>query len=290
MFDTFLASYLIEPNRSAYTVEAMLDDAAIEPEVQAEEETAALIRSAYGALVLRAVAGRPPGGAQRHALLADVELPLVAVLAAMEDAGVRVDPYLLAEIAARVADEVAELEQRAYELAGGPFTIGSPKQLGEVLFERLGLPADRKGKTGYSTDQRVLTKIRDLHPIVAVVERWRELTKLHSTYLVALPAAIAADGRIHTTFSQTTAATGRLSSTNPNLQNIPVRTPLGREIRGAFVAEPRRAPAVRRLLAGRAPDPRAPLARGGAGGRVPARGGRAPRDGRRGARHSRRRS
>jgi DNA polymerase-1 len=238
VFDTFLASYLIEPNRSAYTVEAMLDDAAIEPEVQADEETAALIRGAYGALVLRPwLAGRleERGGTR---LLADVELPLVNVLAAMEDAGVRVDPYLLAEIAARVADEVAELEQRAYELAGSPFTIGSPKQLGEVLFERLGLPADRKGKTGYSTDQRVLAKIRDLHPIVAVVERWRELTKLHSTYLVALPAAIAADGRIHTTFSQTTAATGRLSSTNPNLQNIPVRTPLGREIRGAFVAEP----------------------------------------------------
>ena len=212
----------------------------------------------------------------------------MTVLAAMEDAGVRVDPYLLAEIAARVADEVAELEQQAYELAGGPFTIGSPKQLGEVLFERLGLPADRKGKTGYSTDQRVLAKIRDLHPIVAVVERWRELTKLHSTYLVALPAAIAADGRIHTTFSQTTAATGRLSSTNPNLQNIPVRTPLGprdpRRLRGRAG----RAAAGRRLLAGRAAHPRAPLARGGAGRRVPARGGRAPRDRRRGARQARR--
>jgi DNA polymerase-1 len=104
-----------------------------------------------------------------------------------------------------------------------------------VLFERLGLPADRKGKTGYSTDQRVLSKIRHLHPIVAVVERWRELTKLHSTYLVALPQAIAADGRIHTTFGQATASTGRLSSTNPNLQNIPVRQTLGREIRGAFI-------------------------------------------------------
>jgi DNA polymerase-1 len=238
VFDTFLAAYLIEPNRSAYTVEAMMDDAAIEPQVQADEDTARLIRSAYGSLALRPwLAGRLE---ERNGtrLLADIELPLVSVLAAMEDAGIRVDPYHLAEIAARVADEVAELEQRAYDLAGGPFTIGSPKQLGEVLFERLGLPADRKGKTGYSTDQRVLQKIRDLHPIVAVVERWRELTKLHSTYLIALPAALGPDGRIHTTFSQTTAATGRLSSTNPNLQNIPVRTPLGREIRGAFVAEP----------------------------------------------------
>jgi DNA polymerase I len=107
-----------------------------------------------------------------------------------------------------------------------------------VLFERLGLPVDRKGKTGYSTDARVLAKIRDLHPIVDVVEAWREQSKLLNTYLQPLPELIdARDGRLHTTFSQTTAATGRLSSIRPNLQNIPVRTPLGREIRGAFVAE-----------------------------------------------------
>ncbi len=177
---------------------------------------------------------------ERHLarLLVDVEQPLVGVLATMEDVGVGLDPAVLREISARVEAEVATLEERAYELAGAPFTLGSPKQLGEVLFERLGLPTDRKGKTGWSTDQRVLAKIRHLHPLVEVVERWRELTKLQSTYLVALPDALGADGRIHTTFSQTTAATGRLSSINPNLQNIPVRTPLGREIRAAFVAAP----------------------------------------------------
>jgi DNA polymerase-1 len=153
----------------------------------------------------------------------------------MEDVGVRVDPAVLDAIRVRVEAEVEELEDRAYTMAGGEFAIGSPKQLGEVLFERLGLPADRKGKTGYSTDQRVLSKIRHLHEIVGVVERWRELTKLHGTYLIALPQAIGADGRIHTTFSQTTASTGRLSSTNPNLQNIPVRTEVGREIRAAFI-------------------------------------------------------
>ena len=289
VFDTFLAAYLIEPNRTAYTVEAMLDDAAIEPEVQAERGDRAPDPQRLR-LRWRCGRGWPDGLEERNGtrLLADVELPLVTVLAAMEDAGVRVDPYLLAEIAARVADEVAELEQQAYELAGGPFTIGSPKQLGEVLFERLGLPADRKGKTGYSTDQRVLRRSATMHPIVAVVERWRELTKLHSTYLVALPAALAA-GRAHPHHVLAdTAATGRLSSTNPNLQNIPVRTPLGREIRGAFVAEPGSG-----LLAADYSQVELRILahlsrRAGAGRRVPARGGRAPRDRGRGARQARR--
>ena len=171
------------------------------------------------------------------ALYEQIELPLVPVLGAMEAVGIRVDTYRLAEIAAKLADQVEELEARCHELAGGPFVIGSPKQLGEVLFERLGLPSDRRGKTGYSTDARVLAKIRHLHPIVDVVEQWREQSKLLNTYLVPLPDLIdPADGRLHTTFSQTTAATGRLSSIRPNLQNIPIRTPLGREIRSAFVA------------------------------------------------------
>jgi DNA polymerase I len=171
-------------------------------------------------------------------LYTEIELPLVPVLAEMERCGVQVDSYRLAEIAAKLRDQVDELEQQAYELAGGPFTIGSPKQLGEVLFERLGLPTDRKGKTGYSTDARVLAKIRHLHPLVDVVEAWREQSKLLNTYLEPLPGLVGEDGRLHTYFSQTTAATGRLSSIRPNLQNIPIRTPLGREIRSAFVASP----------------------------------------------------
>ncbi len=125
-------------------------------------------------------------------LYEDIELPLVPVLGAMEAAGISVDTYRLAEIAAKLADQVEELEARCHELAGGPFVIGSPKQLGEVLFERLGLPADRKGKTGYSTDARVLAKIRDMHPIVDVVEQWREQSKLLNTYLVPLPDLIDA--------------------------------------------------------------------------------------------------
>jgi DNA polymerase-1 len=166
-----------------------------------------------------------------------VELPLVEVLARMERVGVRIDVHRLGEITARVRDQVDELRDGIWALAGGEFVIDSPKQLGQVLFERLGLPTFRRGKTGYSTDRQVLRWLEDKHEIVPLIGRYRELTKLDSTYLQALPDLVADDGRLHTTFNQTVAETGRLSSTNPNLQNVPVRTPLGREIREAFVAE-----------------------------------------------------
>jgi DNA polymerase-1 len=143
----------------------------------------------------------------------------------------------MGEITARLADRVEELESRAYELAGEEFVLGSPQQLGRILFEKLALTPGRKGKTGYSTDTKVLRAIREEHEIVAVVEEWRELSKLLNTYLVPLPSLLGPDGRLHTTFNQTVAATGRLSTSNPNLQSIPIRTELGREIRSAFVAE-----------------------------------------------------
>jgi DNA polymerase-1 len=136
-----------------------------------------------------------------------------------------------------VKQEADALEREIFELCGTEFTLGSPKQLEEVLFGRLGLSRKRRGKTGYSTDARVLQAIRHEHPVIEKLERWRELTKLAQTYLDALPELIAQDGRIHTTFNQTAATTGRLSSNNPNLQNIPIRTELGREIRACFVAE-----------------------------------------------------
>src|SRR5213075_840240 len=166
-----------------------------------------------------------------------IELPLTAVLAAMEDAGVRIDTYRMGEITARLADRLEELEARAYELAGEEFMLGSTQQVARILFEKLELTPGRKGKTGYSTDTRVLRTIRHAHPIVEVLEEWRELTKLVNTYLGPLPSLLATDGRLHTHFNQTVAATGRLSTSNPNLQAIPIRTDLGREIRSAFVAE-----------------------------------------------------
>src|SRR5207248_4613532 len=156
----------------------------------------------------------------------------------MELTGVKIDTYRMGEITARLADRVEELETKAYELCGEEFMIGSTQQVGRVLFEKLGLTAGRKGKTGYSTDAKVLRSIRHDHEVVPVIEEWRELSKLLNTYLRPLPSLISeADGRLHTTFNQTVAATGRLSTSNPNLQSIPIRTDLGREIRSAFVAE-----------------------------------------------------
>src|ERR671938_367140 len=146
----------------------------------------------------------------------------------------------MCEITARLRDRLEELEARAYELAGEEFMLGSTQQVARILFEKLELTPGRKGKTGYSTDTRVLRSIRGEHEIVGVIEEWREYSKLLNTYLGPLPTLIAADGRLHTTFNQAVAATGRLSTTNPNLQAIPIRTELGREIRSAFVAEPGR--------------------------------------------------
>jgi DNA polymerase-1 len=144
----------------------------------------------------------------------------------------------MGEITARLQDRIEELESKAYELADEEFMLGSTQQVARILFEKLQLTPGRKGKTGYSTDTRVLRTIRGEHEIVGVLEEWRELTKLVNTYLGPLPALIGEDGRLHTTFNQAVAATGRLSTSNPNLQAIPIRTELGREIRSAFVAEP----------------------------------------------------
>ena len=164
-------------------------------------------------------------------------MPLVEVLAEMEREGVKLDAKRLADIGEGFERRIEELQADIYKLAGDEFTIGSPQQLAEVLFDKLGLTKKRRGKTGFSTDARVLGQIRDEHEIVPKIEEWRELTKLKSTYLDALPELIDPDtGRIHTTFNQTATATGRLSSTNPNLQNIPIRSEEGRPIRSCFVA------------------------------------------------------
>src|SRR6185312_14967605 len=236
--DTQIAAYLIDPGRADYSVGDLAEETGVELTVQSDEETAALVQAAAAIPRLHGEMVPKLEARELTRLYHDIELPLVPVLADMEAAGVKIDTYRLAEIAAKLRDQVDELEARAYELAEGPFTLGSPKQLGEVLFERLGLPVDRKGKTGYSTDARVLGKLRELHPIIEVVEQRRKQSKLLNTYLEPLPGLVDPEtGRLHTFFSQTTAATGRLSSIRPNLQNIPVRTPLGREIRSAFIAE-----------------------------------------------------
>ena len=238
--DTLIAAYLIEPGRATYDLDELAAEygVAVTPEPAAEEETAALIRRAelprrLAPLMLDRVVER---GSER--LYREIELPLTAVLAAMEDAGVKIDTYRMGEITARLADRVEELEANALELAGEEFLLGSTQQVARILFEKLQLTPGRKGKTGYSTDTRVLRSLRGEHQIIEVIEEWRELSKLVNTYLRPLPLLLSeADGRLHTTFNQTAASTGRLSTTNPNLQAIPVRTELGREIRSAFVAE-----------------------------------------------------
>ncbi len=170
-------------------------------------------------------------------LMDEVEMPLIEVLAAMERTGVLLDRKRLADIGEGFEQRIETLQAEIFELGGREFTIGSPQQLAEVLFDELGLTKKRRGKTGFSTDARVLSQIREEHEIVGKVEQWRELTKLKSTYLDALPELIDPEtGRLHTTFNQTATATGRLSSTNPNLQNIPIRTAEGRPIRSCFVA------------------------------------------------------
>jgi DNA polymerase-1 len=238
--DTMILAYLIEPGRSSYELDDLAAEYGIElqPVPDAEEETAALVRHAAATLRLRDPLLESVRERGSEELYREIELPLTAVLAAMEEAGVKVDTYRMGEITARLADRVEELEAKAYELAGEEFMLGSTQQVARILFEKLGLTPGRKGKTGYSTDTRVLRSVRGEHEIVPVLEEWREYSKLLNTYLGPLPELISSeDGRLHTTFNQTVAATGRLSTTSPNLQAIPIRTELGREIRSAFVAE-----------------------------------------------------
>ncbi len=172
-------------------------------------------------------------------LLSDIELPLAAVLADMELAGFRVDTDGITAFGRELEDTAKQLEERIYYYAGGEFNVNSPKQLGSVLFERLGLPSGKKTKTGYSTNAEVLEKLRPVHPIIEEILEYRQVTKLKSTYADGLVKVADADGRIHTSFKQTGTATGRLSSAEPNLQNIPIRTELGRRFRKYFIPENR---------------------------------------------------
>src|SRR5438093_203042 len=237
--DTMILAYLIEPGRAEYDLDDLAAEYGIElvPEPATDEETAKLVRHAAATLRLRDLLLERVQERGEEPLYRDIELPLTGVLSAMERAGVKVDTYRMGEITARLADRVEELESKAYELAGEAFMRGSTQQVARILFEKHGLTPGRKRKTGYSTDTRVLRSIRGEHELVGVIEEWREYSKLLNTYLGPLPTLIGEDGRLHTTFNQTVAATGRLSTTNPNLQAIPIRTELGREIRSAFVAE-----------------------------------------------------
>lgn len=172
-------------------------------------------------------------------LAQDIEWSVIPVLASMEVTGIKLDSNYLTEMSADFQSKITKIEQKIFEYAGSNFNISSPQQLGSVLFDKLKLPTDgvKKGKTGYSTAADVLDKLRPEHPIIDAITEYRELTKLKNTYIDTLPNMVDDNNRIHTSFNLTVAATGRLSSNEPNLQNIPVRTELGKSIRKAFVAE-----------------------------------------------------
>lgn len=251
-FDTCLGAYLLNPAEGSFDLQRValsylgteLPDASFEKEGafsplgMREDSVQQLVRwtTAIGQLyhVMNARLDEQP---KLRALYFDLELPLMTVLADMQHIGCKADPELLREFGEMLDERIAALTVRIHENAGGEFNINSPKQLGEVLFERLGLPTQKKTKSGYSTSADVLEAIAGYHPVVSEVLEYRQLTKLKSTYVDGLLKVIAADGRIHSHFQQTVTATGRLSSVDPNLQNIPVRTDLGRELRRMFVAE-----------------------------------------------------
>jgi DNA polymerase-1 len=231
-FDAALAGYVLQSGRSNYVLGDLVQGYTDYQAPATPEETA------FSLLPLeQAMRARLEKEGQTN-VLTDIEMPLAPILAEMEVLGIATDKEQLREFSKELAVAIEVSTAKIYELAGQEFTIGSPKQLGEILFDKLGIPGATKTKTGYATGAEILQQIAPSYEIAGEVLTWRELSKLRSTYAEALQAQIASDGRIHTTYSQTTAATGRLSSNDPNLQNIPIRTELGRSIRKAFVAAP----------------------------------------------------
>ncbi len=225
IFDTALAAYLLEATESDYPLERV-----------SMRYLGSELHGAEAIYKLKTATENKLHELNMDKLYYEIELPLCVVLADMQSAGFLVDKKALAQFGESLNEGIEKLKNDIYELAGGEFNINSPKQLGEVLFERLMLPSGKKTKTGWSTNADVLDKLRGKHPIIEAVLDYRMLTKLKSTYADGLIKLIDADGRIRTNFQMTVTATGRLSSTEPNLQNIPVRKELGSQIRKMFIA------------------------------------------------------
>ncbi|WP_300507630.1 DNA polymerase I [uncultured Duncaniella sp.] len=254
-FDTTVAHYLIDPEMKhelRYVVAKYLhlELQGVAPDAKAGHPKTALSREAAVdryceeadlALRLRAPLFKEISEREMAALLDEVELPLIKVLAEMEFTGVRIDSTVLTDLSARLKERVRAMEEEAYTMAGGPFNIGSPAQVGMVLFDRLQIDpkAKKTARGSYSTTEQILEKYAPKVPLVSLILKIRRLKKLIATYLDALPGLVnPSTGKIHTSYNQTVTATGRISSTNPNLQNIPIRTDDGREIRRAFIADP----------------------------------------------------
>ncbi|MGE5663637.1 MAG: DNA polymerase I [Deltaproteobacteria bacterium] len=240
LFDVRAAGYLLAPDEGTPTLsnlfERHLRGAARAGEGDADEAAAA---RAEGLAALGRSLEEKLEAADLVMIFRDVDMPLVPVLAGMEEKGIGIDSAIFGELSRELAAGTAAIERKVAAIAGADFNINSPKQLGFLLFEKLGLPPVKRTKTGYSTDVDVLEQLKSLHEIPGLVLEYRTLAKVRSTYVDVLPGmADPRDGRLHTTFHLTQAATGRLSSSDPNLQNIPVRTELGRRIRSGFVAAP----------------------------------------------------
>jgi len=233
VFDTALAAYDLNPSQSDYPVSKLATNFL---SVTAEDGDAAACAEAVWNLRLVLNEELEKQGMKK--LYYELELPLCSVLYRMEKEGVAIDREQLAQFGAMLGQRIAACEELIFSYSGEAFNINSPKQLGELLFEKLGLPSVKKTKTGYSTNAEVLEKLKEKHPIIPAIMDYRMLTKLKSTYADGLMKVIADDGRIRTTFQNLVTATGRLSSTEPNLQNIPVRTDLGAEIRKMFIPRP----------------------------------------------------
>ncbi|MGO8687013.1 MAG: DNA polymerase I [Candidatus Dormibacteria bacterium] len=257
-FDVMLAAYVDNPRARVLSLNGLAADlcgAHLETEEEllgsgrgrrrVEELTPAELAAYYGRWVgqvepVRGVLSTQLTASGLLELHDTLELPLVPILAAMERVGILVDREALADISREMQARIGALEGEVHDAAGHPFNLGSTQQLATVLYDELGLAAGRKTKLGRSTDADSLEALREEHPVVDLVLEWRQLTKLKSTYVDALPLLCDADGRVHTSFNQAVAATGRLSSADPNLQNVPVRTEWGQRIRRAFVAGPGR--------------------------------------------------
>ena len=233
VFDAKLAAYLLNPAASSYTVENLTAEYGIQPAFRCEAAPlAGVLAGLYDALDAKVT----EEGMDR--LLAEVELPLALVLADMERTGMLVDKEGLVAFGEKMKQELEGCLARIYEQVGYEFNVNSPKQLGEALFVKLGLPPRKKTKSGYSTNAETLESLRSEHPVIDDILQYRTYQKLNSTYVEGLLKVIGPDGRMHSTFNQTEARTGRLSSSEPNMQNIPIRTPLGSQLRQFFVAKP----------------------------------------------------
>ncbi len=231
IFDTSLAAYLLNPNASDYSLDRLLQEYNISA-YQCERECPVLKLTPVADILEKEIQAK-----KQSALLNDIEIPLSKVLASMENIGFAVDKDSIREYGVKLQKDIDELQQSIYDNVGYEFNINSPKQLAEALFEKLGLPAKKKTKSGYSTNADVLEELKPYHPVISEILEYRTVAKLKSTYCDGLVKVIGSDGRIHSSFNQTETRTGRISSTEPNLQNIPVRTERGREFRKFFTAK-----------------------------------------------------